>query len=64
MPPKTKKQKRAAGIARAVKAGKLSKSEVGSSVREMASSMTDKQLSHFSKGKVSGKKKASSKRNR
>lgn len=56
MPPKTKKQKTAASMARAVKKGKLSPKKVGKSVRKMASSMSDTELSHFSKPKVARKR--------
>lgn len=47
MPAETKKQQRAMAMALALKKGKLKTSEVGDSVKNMARSMSKKQLGEF-----------------
>jgi hypothetical protein len=51
MPAKSKKQQMAAGAALAAKRGKLSKSSLRGASRQMAKSMTKKQLREFAKTK-------------
>ena len=50
--PYSKKQKRAAQMALAVRSGKLKAGEVYSSVRHMASNMSEAELRDFSHGKI------------
>ena len=51
MPAKSKKQQMAAGAALAAKRGKRSKSSLRGASRQMAKSMTKKQLREFAKTK-------------
>jgi hypothetical protein len=51
MPAKSKKQQMAAGAALAAKRGKRSKSSLRGASRQMASSMSEKQLRDFAKTK-------------
>ena len=51
MPAKSKKQQMAAGAALAAKRGKRSKSSLRGASRQMANSMTKKQLREFAKTK-------------
>jgi hypothetical protein len=54
MPAKSKKQQMAAGAALAAKRGKRSKSSLRGASRQMAKSMTQKQLRDFAKTKRKG----------
>ena len=54
MPAKSKKQQMAAGAALAAKRGKRSKSSLKGASRQMAKSMSEKQLRHFAKTKRKG----------
>jgi hypothetical protein len=61
MPAKSKKQQMAAGAALAAKRGKRSKSSLKGASKEMAESMSEKQLEDFAKtkrGKLPEKKKS------
>ena len=61
MPAKSKKQQIAAGAALAAKRGKRSKSSLKGASKEMAESMSEKQLEDFAKtkrGKLPEKKKS------
>ena len=61
MPAKSKKQQMAAGAALAAKRGKRSKSSLKGASKEMAESMSEKQLEDFAKtkrGKLAEKKKS------
>ena len=61
MPAKSKKQQMAAGAALAAKQGKRSKSSLKGASKEMAESMSEKQLEDFAKtkrGKLPEKKKS------
>jgi hypothetical protein len=51
MPAKSKKQQMAAGVALAAKQGKRSKSSLKGASKEMAESMSEKQLKDFAKTK-------------
>jgi Protein of unknwon function (DUF3008) len=61
MPARSKKQQMAAGAALAAKRGKRSKSSLKGASRQMASSMSEKQLREFAKTK---RKKLPTKRKR
>jgi uncharacterized protein DUF3008 len=54
MPAKSKKQQMAAGAALAAKRGKRSKSSLKGASRQMAKSMSEKQLRDFAKTKRKG----------
>lgn len=56
MPAKTEKQRRAAGLALAVKRGKVPKNRVGGSAKKMASSMKTGELRKTAKKRKSRKK--------
>lgn len=55
MPAKSKAQQKAAGAALSAKRGDTPKSKLRGASKEMAESMTDKQLQDFAKGSIKGK---------
>jgi hypothetical protein len=57
MPPKSKSQQRAAGMALAAKRGKISPSKLKGAAKEMYNSMSAKQLEEFASGSTKGKPK-------
>ncbi|TCU09646.1 DUF3008 family protein [Rhizobium sullae] len=61
MPAKSKAQQKAAGAALSAKRGKTSKSKLKGASKQMASSMSEKQLEEFASSKTKGKPEHSSK---
>jgi hypothetical protein len=61
MPAKSRAQQKAAGAALSAKRGKTSKSKLKGPARQMARSMSEKQLRDFAKGSRKGKPKHASK---
>ena len=55
MPARSKAQQRAAGAALSVKRGETPKSKLKGASKEMAESMTEKQLEEFASGSTKGK---------
>ena len=55
MPAKSKAQQRAAGAALSAKRGDTPKSKLGGASKEMADSMSEKQLEELAKGSTKGK---------
>ena len=55
MPAKSKAQQKAAGAALSAKRGETPKSELRGASRQMADSMSEKQLEDFAKGSRKGK---------
>jgi len=55
MPAKSKAQQKAAGAALSAKRGDTPKSKLEGASKQMAESMTEKQLEDFAKGSVKGK---------
>ena len=55
MPTKSKAQQRAAGAALSAKRGETPKSKLNGASKEMAESMTEKQLEEFASGSTKGK---------
>ena len=55
MPAKSKAQQKAAGAALSAKRGDTPKSKLKGASKEMAESMTEKQLKDFAKGSTRGK---------
>lgn len=55
MPAKSKAQQKAAGAALSAKRGDTPKSKLKGASKEMAESMTEKQLEDFAKGATKGK---------
>ncbi|KTD99644.1 hypothetical protein ATE68_21510 [Sphingopyxis sp. H038] len=55
MPAKSKAQQRAAGAALSARRGDTPKSKLKGASKEMAESMTEKQLEDFAKGSTKGK---------
>jgi len=55
MPAKSKAQQRAAGAALSAKRGEMPKSKLKGASKEMAESMTEKQLGDFASGSTKGK---------
>ncbi|MBL0915983.1 MAG: DUF3008 family protein [Sphingopyxis sp.] len=55
MPAVSKAQQRAAGAALSAKRGETPKSKLKGASKEMAASMTEKQLEDFAKGSTKGK---------
>ena len=55
MPAKSKAQQRAAGAALSAKRGETPKSKLNGASKEMAESMTEKQLEEFASGSTKGK---------
>ncbi len=55
MPAKSKAQQRAAGAALSAKRGETPKSKIKGASKEMAESMTEKQLEEFASGTTKGK---------
>lgn len=55
MPAKSKAQQKAAGAALSAKRGDTPKSKLEDASKQMAESMTEKQLEDFAKGSVKGK---------
>lgn len=55
MPAKSKAQQKAAGAALSAKRGDMPKSKLKGASRQMAKSMTERQLEEFAKGSTKGK---------